>query len=345
MAHKNINTNFNFLHSDKLFTAVMMVGVSWPVLAVTQSNTGPKLPEEYLSTGEHATAFANGGSLSSTGYSAVRANPAMLANEKQYTLGGGYHWPVAGREYYQAGIVDSKTSKMAAGVNYSSALDDYEGPWNKDGSVRAGESPVRRRIGIGLAQNLKNFSLGAAGQFVEAADPAKSFDDGANRIKGFTFGVGMIAGITTNVRFGLSVENLANKKVAFAAPTIYRGGLAWGAAKDVMLYLDYRRREAVETFEAPPPALSIVDLESDTSTGSLSSEQSLLGGASVKVFDLLRLSAGAGGSSSGGQATSTVAGGLALVNKSFSFAYAVQRPDLKFAGVHHSVSLGLDMAL
>ena len=329
----------------KKFAAVLLIGNATHAFAENKLNVGLKLPEEYLSTGEHATAFANGGSLSSTGYSAVRANPAMLANEKQYAFGGGYHWPVAGREYYQAGIVDSKTSTMAAAVNYTSALEDYRGPWNKDGSVRPGESPVRRRIGVGLAQNLKKFSLGAAGQYVEAADPSKAFDDGADRIKGFTFGLGMIGGITSTMRFGLSVENLANKKVAFAAPTIYRGGLAWAAAKDVMLYLDYRRREAVETFEATPPSLSIVDTGASGASGSLDSEQSLLAGASMKVYDLLRLSAGAGGSSSGGQATSTVAGGIALINKSFSLAYAVQRPDLKLAGIHHSVSLGLDMAL
>lgn len=314
-------------------------------VAAVDPNTVPKLPEEYLSTGEHATAFANGGSLSSTGYSAVRANPAMLANDKQYTVGGGYHWPVAGREYYQAGVVDSKTSSLAAGVNYSSAVDDYQGPWNKDGSVRAGESPVKRRVGIGLAQNLKNFSLGASGQFVEAYDPTKTFNEEADRLKGFTFGAGLIGGITTNLRFGLSVENLANKKIAFAAPTIYRAGLAWGAARDVSVYFDYRRREAVEAFEAAPPSLSIVDGDAPGATGSLTAEQSLLAGASIRIFDLLRVSAGGGASTAGEKPTSTLAGGIALVNKSFTFAYAVQRPDMKQSGVHHTVNLGLEMSM
>lgn len=332
-------------HSTAKLIAISLFSFHANQTHAAETLIAPKLPEEYLSPGEQATGFANGGSLSSTGYSAVRANPAMLANDKQYTVGGGYHWPVAGREYYQAGIVDSKTSSIAAGVTYTSALDDYQGPWNKDGSVHPGDSPVKRRVGIALAQNLKNFSLGAAGQFIEAADPTKTFDPDAPKNKGFTIGAGMIGGITTNLRFGISVENLANKKIAYAAPTIYRAGIAWGAAKDVTVYFDYRRREAVEAFEASAPTLSIVDNSAPSASGSLNSEQSLIGGASIRVFDLLRVSAGAGASNAGSQTTSTIAGGLALVNKSFTLAYAAQRPDLKQAGVHHSVSLGLETSM
>ena len=332
-------------HSKAKLIAISLFSLNAGAALAADIQAAPKLPEEYLSPGEQATGFANGGSLSSTGYSAVRANPAMLANDKQYTVGGGYHWPVAGREYYQAGIVDSKTSSIAAGVTYTSALDDYQGPWNKDGSVHPGDSPVKRRVGVGLAQNLKNFSLGASGQFIEAADPTKTFDPDAPKNKGFTIGAGVIGGITTNLKFGLSVENLANKKIAYAAPTIYRAGLAWGAAKDVSLYFDYRRREAVETFEASAPTLSIVDTNTPGATGSLNSEQSLIGGASVRVFDLLRLSLGAGASNAGSQTTSTVAGGLALVNKAFTLAYAVQRPDMKQSGVHHAVSFGLETSM
>lgn len=332
-------------HSAAKLIAVSLFSLQISPTHAAETLTAPKLPEEYLSPGEQATGFANGGSLSSTGYSAVRANPAMLANDKQYTVGGGYHWPVAGREFYQAGIVDSKTSSVAAGVTYTSALDDYQGPWNNDGSVHPGDSPVKRRVGVALAQNLKNFSLGVSGQFIEAADPTKTFDPEASRNKGFTIGAGMIGGITTNLKFGFSVENLANKKIAYAAPTIYRAGLAWGAAKDVTLYLDYRRREAVETFEASAPTLSIVDSGAPRASGSLNSEQSVIGGASVRVFDLLRISAGAGASNASAETTSTIAGGLALVNKSFTLAYAVQRPDLKQAGVHHAVSLGLETSM
>lgn len=313
--------------------------------AAVEASQTARLPEEYLSPGEQSTAFANGGSLSSTGYSAVRSNPAMLANDRQYTVGGGYHWPVAGREYYQAGVVDSKTASVAAGLTYTSSTDDYAGPWNKDGSVKPGESPVKRRVGVALAQNMKNFSLGASGQFIEASDPTRAFDEDAPRNKGFTFGAGMIGGITPNLKFGLSVENLANKKIAYAAPTIYRAGLAWGVTREMTVYFDYRRREAVESFEASAPILSIIDTQATSASGSIEAEQSVIGGATVKVYDLIRLAAGAGASKAGSQTTNTIAGGVALVNKAFVLAYAAQRPDLKLSGVHHSVSLGIETSM
>ncbi|MCX6124825.1 MAG: hypothetical protein NTV34_08760, partial [Proteobacteria bacterium] len=278
------------------------------------------IPEEYLSTGEQSTALANGGSLSSGGYGAVRANPAMLAAEKQYTLGGGYHWPSKGREYYQGGIVDAKTASVAAGFSYTSSLNNYEGAWAKDGSVMAEDTPVRRRANVGLGQSFKTFSLGLGGGFIEAADPTKTFSEDSDRVKGFTLGAGAVIGIAANIRAGLSVENLANKKVSFAAPTIYRAGLVWGAVKDFSVFLDLRSREAVLSYDAPPPAIGLFKTE-QSSSKEVESEKGFVLGGLVRIYDLLRVSAATGMSVQGSRSSATAAGGLALVNKAFTFAY------------------------
>ena len=308
------------------------------------SSNSQTIPEEYLSTGEQSTALANGGSLSSGGYGAVRANPAMLAAEKQYTVGGGYHWPSKGREYYQGGIVDAKTASIAAGFSYTSSLNNYEGAWAKDGSVMTEDTPVRRRANVGLGQSFKTFSLGLGGGFIEAADPTKTFSEDSDRVKGFTLGGGAVIGIAANLRAGLSVENLANKKIAFAAPTIYRAGLVWGAVKDFSVFLDLRSREAVPSYDGLPPAIGLFKAE-ENSSKAVEAEKGFALGGLVRIYDLLRVSAATGMSVQGSRNATTAAGGLALVNKAFTFAYGAQRPDLRDISVHHSLSLALDVAL
>lgn len=302
------------------------------------------VPDEYVSTGEHTTALANGGSLSSGGYAAVRANPAMLAVDKQYTLGGGWHWPSQGRNYYQAGVVDSKTASIAAGASYTSSMDDYQGPWDEQGRPLPSDSPVKRRVNLGLAQNFRTFSLGFSGSYVEAADPLVTFSEDAPRARGFTLGAGLVVGLAQNLRAGISVENMANKNIDFAAPTIYRVGFSWAALQDASVFVDYRRRDAVPVYDAPPPNLAIVDKSEDT-VENKSAEQTVTAGANVRIYDLLRFSAAAGMLNDGASNVSTVAGGLALVNKGFSLGYGVHRPDMRYAGVHHAASLGIDVSL
>ena len=72
------------------------------------------LPAEYESDGGHSLGFGHGGVAAVSGQSSVKANPAMLPLEKHYRVSAGYHWPVFGREYYQAGVVDSVTSSIAS---------------------------------------------------------------------------------------------------------------------------------------------------------------------------------------------------------------------------------------
>ncbi len=313
-------------------------------LGFSAEKISSSIPEEYLTTGEQSTALSNGGSLSSAGYSAVRANPAMLAVDRIYTLGGGYHWPSKGRQFYEAGVVDGKASSVAAGLVYTSSLDNYEGSWKSDGAIETGDIPVKRRVNFALAYTFKTIAVGLSGGMVEASDPSNTFDKEADRVRGYTLGGGVMAGLTRSLRTGFSVENLANKKVAYAAPTIYRAGLAWAAAKEFNVYFDYRYREAIDVFESAPPDLFLF-ADVDEPAKKASAEQAVMLGGMARVYDLLRFTVAAGVAEAAGESVMTTSGGLALVNKSFSLSYSAQRPNMRLSEIHHSASLGLDVAL
>ncbi|MCX6117937.1 MAG: hypothetical protein NT027_10370 [Proteobacteria bacterium] len=334
---------FMRLKNIGLILNVIAFGTS-AMCVYAEENNLAGIPEEYLTTGEQSTALSNGGSLSSAGYSAVRSNPAMLAVDRIYTLGGGYHWPAKGREFYEAGVVDGRTSSIAAGLIYTSSMDDYEGSWNSNGEIKLGDTPVKRRATVALAYTFKTIAFGINGGFVETANPDSTFNSDADRVRGYTAGLGAMAGITNSIRAGLSVENLLNKTVEYAAPTIYRAGVAWAVSKDINIYLDYRLRDAVFLYEGRAPDLGLINSAKKKNEGS-DQEQALMVGGMTKIYDLLRLTAGASFSNSGVKDTIATSGGLALVNKAFNVSYSVQKPDSKLAELHHAASLGFDMAL
>lgn len=311
----------------------------------------PAVPEEYESTGGQSLAF--GGSVVSgiAGASAIRANPALLAVEKEYTVNGSYHWPTAGRDYYQLGVVDGKTSSVAAGFTYTGAMDNYQGisssklqqsPSSSPGLSK--DTPIQRRAGLAFALPLGKLFVGAGASYVEARPPAESLtEEDSAKVKAFTTGFGLAGYLTPALRFGISAENLANRKIQYAAPTFYRAGASYFFGEVASVHLDYRRREAVSLYEGLAPSFTMA---SESSANSATGAESLLNAsASVKVYDLLRLVAATGQTRSEGHSATRIAGGLALVNRKFNFSYQALRPDLTAEAVHHALSLGLDVAM
>jgi hypothetical protein len=309
------------------------------------SSEKPAIPEEYLTTGEQTTALSNGGSISSAGYSAVRANPAMISIDRVYAVGGGYHWPSKGREFYEGGVVDGKTAPIAAGLSYTSSHSTYEGQRLRDGIYESSDTPVKRRGALALGYSFRTVAIGLSGGMVEAANPTSTLSTEDDRLRGFTAGAGMMAGITPSLRAGLSVENLANRDVSFAAPTIYRAGLAWAAVQNFNVYFDLRRRQAIDIYEAQPPTLSLFGANAGASSKSVDAENAMMVGGMAKIYDLLRVSLASGVSSTGSTSTVTTSGGLALVNRNFAFSYSAQKPDAALSAVHHAVNLGIDISL
>lgn len=309
-----------------------------------------KVPEEFESTGGHSLAF--GGSVSSGlgGVSAVRSNPALLGLDREYSVNASYHWPAAGRDFYQVGIVDGKTSSVAAGLSFTGSLDQYQGlsdTENMESGVQktslSKDSPIVRRAGLAFAIPVGRIFLGATGGYIEARPPAETLNPSDTKpVKGFTLGLGMASQVSRSLRFGISAENLANKKIRYAAPTFVRVGASYFFGDVVTLNLDYRRRESVSVYEGATPSLS---LASNDSSEVEAFENLLIGSTAVRVYDLLRLIGSVGRELNGDSPSTRIAGGVSLVNQQFNFSYQALRPDISNESVHHAVALGLEISM
>src|SRR5262245_12398472 len=143
---------------------LMTFGVAGSAAAVEQEIR--QIPDEYETTSGHGVAMNNAGYAANDPISAIRANPALMAQQKAYQVSGGYHWPMEGREYFQAAVVDSKTSNVAAGVCYTGYTDDYAYARDDDRASKF-DSPIIRRGVLGLAQTFGQLQMGIGGTYVE----------------------------------------------------------------------------------------------------------------------------------------------------------------------------------
>ena len=294
-----------------------------------------RLPNEYESNGGHGLGFGHGGMAAVSEQSSVRMNPAMLAFERQYRVSGGYHWPTFGRDFYQVGVVDSKTSATAAGVTYTAGMTKYKNYTLYDDldqkEAAFYDSPIRHRVSLGVGQSFDKFALGIGGQYVEApVGPEET-------VKGVTLAVGVAGLLTPLLRVGLSAENLGNTKVREFSPTTYRLGLAYTLfSGDMTLHLDYHQRQRVLqellAFAAVEPAVGVTHTP----------ERMITASGSVRIQNLLRLMA-AYGQSVDGIARRSLSGGVAVVNQNFSLSYLVSRPFFTQEKVHQAVNAGIEM--
>ena len=319
------------LASSLLLTAQ----AAWAVEAVRQ------IPDEYETTSGHDVGLNDAGYAANDGFSAIRANPALLARSKQYTVSAGYNWPTQGRDFYQAGIVDSKTSPLAAGVSYTGFTDNYV--YSRSGNEASPfDSPVIRRGVLGLAEAFGSLSLGIGGTYVEA----HSLSPDAERygkdetVKGTGLNVGVAGSMSPQLSLGASVENASNEKIKDYAPRTYRAGAAYSFNKQATIFLDFRQRERIAAFEAPP-----LDLDNPAAKSSIldEPERMVIGSFIAQVQNFLRVMASYGQSIT--DQRRSLAGGLAVVNKNFSLSYTASRPYMSQSGSHQAVTLSLEMAM
>lgn len=307
-----------------LLTPAFLSATNSPAAIVAQPVS---VPEEYEIAGGPSLAFANSGSVAYSGAGSLKLNPGMLALEKQYNVAGGYHWPAFGREFYKLGVVDSKSSPIAAGVSYTSLME-------ADDSTFGGEQPVSgryvtRRIGLGAAYAFHTLSIGVAGQWTEAGPLGSGVEvdtKAEDAVRGTSLNVGAVGLLTPTLRLGASVEGLANKSVNSNAPRYLRVGLASLLSQgQTSLHLDWQRRETLQS--------------------EVASEQMLTGSFSVKVYDYLRLLGGYGKDPQSGHLRETAAAGIALVGPKVSFSYTASRPDLRFEESHQSINMNLELSM
>jgi hypothetical protein len=335
----------------------LLIGFLLSAVAISTYASEVPVPEEYGSTGGNSLAF--GGSVASGmgGASSIRSNPALLALEKEYAVNASYHWPAAGRDFYQVGVVDGKTSSVAAGFSYTGTLDNYQGIASKNSaeaestgggsaaSAMSKDSPIVRRAAVAFAMPIGKVYLGAGGGYVEARNPAQTLtEEGAPKVKGFTLGFGLAAHLSESFRVGLSAENLANRKVQFAAPTYYRAAATIFFGSAASINLDYRRREAITVYEGHKPSFLFAE-EQNSQSKTVHAENFANASTSIKVYDLLRFVAAAGQVNSQEHSATQISGGLALVNEKFNFSYQALKPNIAADAVHHALALGIDIAM
>jgi hypothetical protein len=309
-----------------------------------------RLPDEYESFGGHSLGMANGGSVATGGLSAVRLNPAMLALEKTYAVSGGWHWPTSGREFYQAGVVDSTTGSIAAGASLTSAMDDYRPQRQGDEPETYLDSPIKRRVAFAFAQAFKLVSIGVGGQYVQGRSHADLLSEKGSEIRGTTFSTGVVSLLSPQIRLGLSAENLGNSKIREYAPRTTRAGLAWiGAKGDVTLHLDYVRRERVEAYEGRVTTTSLAfgvvtpEAESERPYDSRPEEMAIAS-TSARVQDYLRLMAGVG-QSFGVENRRVLGGGVAIVSNKLALSWTAMRPWMPDDRLHQSINLSIEVSM
>lgn len=298
------------------------------------------IPDEYESEAGHTLGLGNAGVAAVVGQSSVKTNPAMLSLEKKYEMSAAYHWPTYGRGFYQAGIIDSTTSKVAAGLTYTDSTSGFELPNTGRTKDHIYDSPVKRRLLVGLGQSFAQFSLGIGAGVHEIKVDSKTT---RRRI---TLNLGGVVMLSPELRLALSVENIANKDFANYAPTTYRAGAAYTMLKGaITLHLDYKQRERVLSEYL---TLESNDIDFTKAIGGLakqpSHEKMVTASGSVRVQDLLRVLA-AFGQEIGGQTRQSVSGGIALVNNNVSLSYLISNPYLSDNKFHHGINLSFLMSM
>ncbi len=312
----------------------MFSGLECAYLSAAPADPPGRLPDEFESDGGHTLGFSYGGTSAVSGLGSVKNNPAMLVFEKKYQISAGYNWPSVGREFYQAGVIDSQTSPVAAGFTYTSFRERFKNP----NDLPVGpekfqafyDSPIKNRLSIALAQPFTKFSAGIGAQIVNSAE-----NQGAKI--GVTMGAGVAGLLTPALRFGLSLENLGNRAVKDLAPTTYRAGLAYLLFDgDWTVHLDYRQRQRVSS-----ELVSYTEPQG-TSQKFSSFEKMAVLSSSVRVQDLLRLLGGYAREIAGRR--SSLSGGVALVNRNFSLSYLLGNPYLGDSYLHQALNLEFQVA-
>ena len=311
---------------------------------------GQRVPDEFESAGGLGLGLGNSGTASDTGLAAVRNNPAMLALEKQYSVSAGYHWPSAGREFWQAGAVDSKTSRTSAGLLYSTGKDKYVSQAelkdkDEDRFKTFYDSPIKFRIAGALAQQFSNLAVGLGVGYVEGYHPEdeKHLEKEPELIKGVLFGFGLAGMLSPALRFSASVENFNNQKLKDLAPKTYRAGVSWnGLYPGLLVNADYKQRDRVlqERLVSKGDELSLAE----DGEGLSGPEKMVTGSFSMAFQQAFRL-LGSYGQDISGTGRKSISGGIALVNQSVSLSYLVGKPYMSDKRIHQAVNLSMQVSI
>jgi hypothetical protein len=306
-----------------------------------------RLPDEYETVPGYGLAMANSGAAVPAGAASVRTNPALIGVDRVYAFTGGFYWPTSGRDFYNAGVVDSQSSKVAAAFNYQGFTDEYQVSGIEDEK----DSPVVRRAHLALAQNVGNLALGIGGHYLES----QSIEDpyGEQQVRGTAINFGLAGMLSPRIRFGLSAENIANKKIAAYAPRTFRTGLAYLISNDISVQVDLRQRDRVASMEQSIGTVDIVGIGlNEDEQRSLEAEDKryekpermAFGSFTARVYDMIRL-LGAYGQSFDGPERQSIAGGVMIVSGNVSLSYCASRPYMTTQQAEQSINAAVSVKL
>lgn len=317
------------IFNRKTFMALALLsGLSFGPVSVNASQAYG-VPLEFEATGDDAMGVANSGVSLSHGSAAVHINPALLGLIKDYRANVTYYWPERGREFYQVGVVDGTTAKLVAGAVYNGFSDKYQlGQQSADL-----DSPVGRRISVGVAYPFTHFILGLSGHYVESQEEENLV---LKPYKGISLGVGFLALLTEEIRLGFSYQHFNNAKIKAVTPSTTRAGLSWVPKSGFLeLFLDYRQRDQT-MLEVSDSGLSTI------LGGSVVSfkEQMVITGGRARVYNVLQLGLAYGRTLDEAE-REQISGQLGLVHNEFSFSYAVMRTFKNQQPWHASINLSV----
>lgn len=205
---------------------------------LSQPSIAQKIPDAYETVPGKAQALNGTATAYGIGdLGALSTNPALLFATPNYEFSTAYHWPTAGREFYQAGIIDSKTRKIAAALSYTGYMDKYN---NTVESIET-DSKLTRRIQTGFAHPFGKISFGVSLQYLEAKKIVQKNE--IQDIKGFNFGLGLFTKFSKSLSLGASANSLNSKKLGEVAPKTYRAGLSYKLAAKWLANLDLKQRD------------------------------------------------------------------------------------------------------
>lgn len=307
------------------------------VMLVSGNGSALDVPDEYRTVGGGETALGHSATVANGGVGSVVLNPAMLAIDKDYRLSLGYSWPTSGREFYQVGVVDGRTSKVAAGVLYTGFREDFDAERFLHEEL---DTPIRRRGVLALAMAVGKMSLGINGQYLEGyrfldnvngllglVDSGHSYRSQDHEIiRGISAGLAIAVALSPTLRIGASLNNLANRKIADFAPRTIRAGIAYiaTAGGEVTVHADYLHRQRVALFDTATTQLATVS-------------------CSILVYDVIRILAAYGQSLTDEQ--QELSAGLALTSDRLSISYGLRQPLPHAESIQQSVNLAFAVTI
>ena len=298
------------------------------------------IPDEYRAVGGNNAGLGNSASVGASGVAAVMLNPAMIALEKTYHVSAGYTWPTSGRNFYQAGIIDGKTSGVSAGLIYTGFHDKFAADSFLHDEL---DSPIERRGVLALSSMIANIAVGVSGHYIEGYQFAPAVDGllglrdskhtykdtSFKKVRGITVGGGVAIALLPSLRLGASVMNLANRKMKDFAPRTVRAGMAYDVIEELSFHLDYEEREATPLFAGADKL----------------PQRMLTASASLLVYDMVKLQCAYGHNIRAALGSDgEIAGGLALASDKVSLSYGLKKSILA-SDIQHSVNLGFSVAI